>query len=271
VAQETYLAARRGAHIVPKYIAGKPIDQPWRHGALAKAFAHPRVPWALRQRLLEKLLAEHVGRVEDYGLPKPDHRIGEAHPTVSGRILDRLAHGAITPKPNLAELRGDRVAFADGTEVEADVVVYCTGYKVTFPFFDEDFISAPDNDLPLFRRVFHPDYPDVFFLALLQPLGATMPIAEAQGRWLADYLRGHYALPAAGEMAADIRADQRAMQRRYVASKRHTIQVDFDDYLRDLEKERAAGAERARARGGALPVARRAKDVPRTADEAVAA
>ena len=26
--------------------------------------------------------------------------------------------------------------FADGSEVEADVIVYCTGYKVTFPFFD---------------------------------------------------------------------------------------------------------------------------------------
>ena len=83
--------------------------------------------------------------MENYGLPTPDHKIAEAHPTVSGRILDRLAHGAITPKPNIAELRGDRVAFADGSEVEADVVVYCTGYKVTFPFFDEDFIAAPDR------------------------------------------------------------------------------------------------------------------------------
>ncbi|MDX6671201.1 MAG: hypothetical protein QOI91_1564 [Solirubrobacteraceae bacterium] len=259
VAQETYLAARRGAHIVPKYIAGKPIDQPWRHGALAKAFAHPRVPWSLRQRLLEKLLVEHVGHVEDYGLPKPDHRIGEAHPTVSGRILDRLAHGAITPKPNIAELRGDRVAFADGTEVEADVVVYCTGYKVTFPFFDEDFISAPDNDLPLFRRVFHPDYPDVFFLALLQPLGATMPIAEAQGQWVADYLRGEYALPGRAEMLQDIERERERMFKRYVRSKRHTMQIDFDQYLWQLGQERHAGAERARTAGFAPPFPARAQ------------
>ena len=31
--------------------------------------------------------------------------------------------------------------FVDGSAVEADVVVYCTGYKITFPFFDED--SSP--------------------------------------------------------------------------------------------------------------------------------
>ena len=37
------------------------------------------------------------------------------------------------------------------------------------------------------------------------------------------------------------------MRKRYVASKRHTIQVDFDDYLYALDKERAAGAAAARA------------------------
>ena len=31
------------------------------------------------------------------------------------------------------------------------------------------------------------------------------------------------------------------MRKRYVSSKRHTIQVDFDDYLLDLDKERRAG------------------------------
>ena len=146
--------------------------------------------------------------------------------------------------------------FADGSEVEADVVVYCTGYNVRFPFFDDGLISAPDNDLPLFRRVFHPDRPNVFFVGLLQPLGAIMPLAAAQSEWVGEYLAGRYALPAASEMRRDI-ADERArMFKRYVASRRHTMQVDFDDYLADLAAERRRGA--ARARGRALPVPPRA-------------
>ena len=36
------------------------------------------------------------------------------------------------------------------------------------------------------------------------------------------------------------------MRRRYVTSKRHTIQVDFDRYLHDLERELRRGAQRAR-------------------------
>jgi dimethylaniline monooxygenase (N-oxide forming) len=134
----------------------------------------------------------------------------------------------------------------DGSEVEAEVVIYCTGYKITFPFFDEDFISAPDNHIELFRRVFHPDIPNVFFIGLLQPLGAIMPLAEAQGTWVGDYVVGDYRLPAHAEMRADIEADQAAMRARYVASKRHTIQVDYDDYLYALAKERRAGSARAR-------------------------
>jgi hypothetical protein len=147
------------------------------------------------------------------------------------------------------------VRFTDGSEVEADVVVYCTGYKITFPFFDEQLISAPDNHIELFRRVFHPDIPDLFFIGLLQPLGAIMPLAEAQGAWVGDYLLGDYALPPVQAMRSDIDADQRAMRERYVASKRHTIQVDFDDYLLALDKERRAGAQRARAHGFTSPAA----------------
>jgi dimethylaniline monooxygenase (N-oxide forming) len=195
------------------------------------------------------VIRSYAGPPERYGLPKPNHRFGEAHPTVSGRILDRIQHGTITPKPNVDSFEGARVRFVDGSVVEADVVVYCTGYKITFPFFDEDFISAPDNHIELYRRVFHPDIANVFFIGLLQPLGAIMPLAEAQGAWVGDYLVGDYALPTQVDMRADIEADQAAMRARYVASKRHTIQVDYEDYLHTLAKERRTGAARARANG----------------------
>ena len=148
VAANTYLAARKGAWIVPKYVLGRPVDQ---------LPNDARVPFAIRQRLLHHTIKTITGPPERYGLPKPDHKFGDAHPTVSGRILDRIAHGMIRPKPNIASLAGDTVRFVDGSEAHADVVVYCTGYKITFPFFEEDFLAAPENHIELFRRVFHPE------------------------------------------------------------------------------------------------------------------
>jgi hypothetical protein len=48
------------------------------------------------------------------------------------------------------------------------------------------------------------------------------------------------------------------MFKRYVTSKRHTMQVDFDDYLFELRRELRRGGDRARRSGFALPVPARA-------------
>jgi dimethylaniline monooxygenase (N-oxide forming) len=225
--------------VIPKYLLGRPLDT---------LNMSPRVPFAVRRRTLETLLRVVVGDMERYGLPKPDHGLLEAHPTVSDDVLSRIAHGEIAPKPNIAALTERTVRFADGSEVDADIVVYCTGYKVTFPFFDPGLIAAPGNDLPLFRRVFHPDIPRVYFIGLLQPLGAIMPLAELQSQWVCDHLAGRYVLPPRDELLADIEAERRAMFKRYVASKRHTMQVDFDDYVLAARRERRRGAQRAAER-----------------------
>jgi hypothetical protein len=55
--------------------------------------------------------------------------------------------------------------------------------------------------------------------------------------------------------------EREKMFKRYVASKRHTMQVDFDNYLHALGKELSAGAERAREAGFSLPVPPRAQTV----------
>jgi cation diffusion facilitator CzcD-associated flavoprotein CzcO len=237
-AKSTVLAARRGAHVVPKYAFGKPIDQiggaEW-------------MPFAVRARLFRAMLKTQVGDMTQYGLPEPDHKFGQAHPTISGRILDRLAHGAISTKPNIKRLTGDRVEFVDGSSVHADLVVYCTGYKITFPFFDEDFFAARDNELRLYKHLFHPTRRGLYFVGLIQPLGAIMPIAERQGDLIARHILGSYELPSVATMEKDIDQKKVAMRKRYVASKRHTIQVDYDDYMKELRKEMEAGAARVEA------------------------
>jgi dimethylaniline monooxygenase (N-oxide forming) len=244
-ANSTVLAARRGVHIVPKYLFGKPSDT---------LGGSEKVPFAVRAAMFRRLLKMEVGDLTKYGLPEPDHKFGEAHPTISGRILDRLAHGAITPKPNIARFEGDRVVFDDGSSVHADLVIYCTGYKITFPFFDERFVSARDNQLRLYKFMLHPSVPGLYFLGLVQPLGAIMPIAERQSALIARHLMGAYAAPSVREMDRDIDRKLAAMRKRYVASKRHTIQVDYDAYMHELSKEMERGASRAGSESDPLAV-----------------
>ena len=231
VADETYLAMRRGAHILPKYLFGVPTDH-LTDSPIARG------PFSVQKLALRTMLRIAVGRMTDYGLPQPDHDVLEAHPTVSDDLLTRLGHGDIHVRPNIDRFEGSKVFFVDGTAVEADVVVYATGYRVAFPFLDETVIRAEDNHIDLYRRVVAPEHPGLYFVGLIQPLGAVMPLAEQQAHWVADLIAGDVTLPSASEMRAQIASYDAALRKRYVASKRHTIQVDAHTYRAELERER---------------------------------
>ncbi len=185
--QNTYLAHRRGAHVIPKYLFGKPIDQiggaEW-------------IPGPIRFRMLGLMVRARAG--QDGGL-----RAEEARPHARPRAPDDLG-----PDPRPALTRGDHprsrtsprlgkdtVRFDDGSEVHADLVVYCTGYRITFPFFDPEFFNAPDNRVGLYKMIFPPQLPHLYFVGLVQPLGAIMPIAERQSKLFAEHITGGYSLP----------------------------------------------------------------------------
>jgi len=242
IADATFLAMRRGAWIVPKYVRGRPTDE------LAPDLI-TRLPFRVQRLLLSRMIRSAVGTPMDYGLPEPDHALAEAHPTVSSDLLPRLGHGDIQVKPNISKFGGDRlVCFEDGSSEEIDLIVCCTGYKITFPFFDPELLDAPDNRIPLYRRVAHPNLPGLYFIGLVQPLGAIMPLAEAQSEWVADLIEGSAKLPDPDRMHRIIEREDARMAKRYVASKRHTIQVDFQPYMRVLRRERGRGGIWARLR-----------------------
>jgi dimethylaniline monooxygenase (N-oxide forming) len=231
VADETCLAMRRGAHVLPKYLFGVPTDH-------LTSSPLARGPFPMQKLGMRAMLRLAVGRMTDYGLPEPDHDVLEAHPTISADLLTRLGHGDLVVKPNIDRFEGSKVFFTDGTAVEADVVVYCTGYRVSFPFLDAQVLRAEDNHVDLYRRVVAPEHPGLYFIGLIQPLGAVMPLAEEQSHWVAELVAGEVSLPSVPQMRAQIAAYDDAVRKRYVASKRHTIQVDAHTYRSELRRER---------------------------------
>jgi len=236
VAARTLLAVRRGAHIVPKYLFGVPTD----HLTLMRLGT--RAPLRLQRSAVALLVRAAQGDVTKYGLPKPDHPMLCAPPTVSDSLLSRLGHGDIVVKPAIDRFGRDRVHFTDGSAEQVDTVIYCTGYKISFPFLDEAVTGA--GLLPLYHRVVPPKLPGLYFIGLVQPVGATMPIAEIQSEWVADLLQGRAALPPEPQMNREIARYRAVTAKRYAHSTRDAIQVDFLAYLREIRKERQAGAKR---------------------------
>jgi hypothetical protein len=189
---------------------------------------------------------------ELYGLPKPNHKFFEAHPTQSVELPLRLGSGDVVPKPDIARLDGDTVHFEDGTSRPIDVIVYATGYNITFPFFDPSLISAPDNRIRLFKRMFKPDLDNLVFMGFAQAVPTLFPFVEAQARLLAAYAVGRYALPSPEEMEQMIDEDNAKYLGHVTDRPRHTQQVDYFVYEHDLRtRELPAGMKRAALEGAA--------------------
>jgi dimethylaniline monooxygenase (N-oxide forming) len=269
-AKKVFLAQRSGVWVFPKVFGNRPQDDFLRHPmeqpSLRERIMRETIPKSARLRFndvwLKALVTFIVGNPTRVGLKEPKDPLYMRHPTISHEIHNRLIHGDIIPKGNIKELRGDRVEFEDGSVEDVDAIIYATGYNITFPFFEPDFISAPENRMPLFERIFDPRFDNLAFIALVQPLCAMMPIAELQSNLVADYLCGEYELPSASTMRQRSHAMDDEMAAQYTQSKSHTIQIDCAEYSYYLRKEWRAGAKRAERNGGRLPVPSRVDAEP---------
>jgi dimethylaniline monooxygenase (N-oxide forming) len=225
------ISTRSGAYIVPNWLWSIPFD------SLASPITS-KLPMPIQRFFLNSALRLARGKQEDFGVPKPKRPLLSEHPTLSQDLLNLSGRGLIKFKPNIREFKGKTVIFEDGSEQDFDLIVYATGYKVTFPFLkDPTFNVSETNDFRLYKKVIHPDYQGLFFLALVQPLGAIMPLAEVQSKWIAKILKGETKLPNKETMLKSIEEDKAAMSKRYNASPRHTLQVDFYPYKESIERE----------------------------------
>lgn len=230
IAAKTFLSTRRSAHILPKYAFGRPID----------TFTTPsssHLPIAVQKIAYKAILGLARGPQETFGVPEPEHHVLAAHPTISADLLNLVGHGKITMKPNVQRLDGTDVHFEDGSVEPIDEIIWATGYKVSFPFLDPEVVDCRDNEIPLYHQVVHFDLPHLYFIGLIQPLGAVMPLAEVQSQWVAKLLNGECALPGRAAMERAYAKHRRAMAKRYVASSRHTLQVDFYPYMHRVQAE----------------------------------
>lgn len=232
VAQRVYLSMRRGTYFVPKFVFGRPMD-----GVInfCEKIPMPRGLRNLLYTLFHKLI---MGKNERYGLPEPEHRIMDTHPTMNTVLPQLAAHGRIGVKPDIAEFAGNKVRFTDGTEVEADLVVFATGYEVSMPFLDNSLLFGPDGRPLFYLNVFHPEHDDLFAVGLIQANGSIWRLADYQSQLVASYL---IALAERHERAAwfsklKAQGHESMVQGSYVQSDRHRLEANYYAYRRQLKR-----------------------------------
>lgn len=223
----TAISWRRGYYLIPKFMMGMPIDV-FNSRALF-------LPKKLRERIMRFLLRMVVGTNKSYGLQQPNYPIYASHPVPNSELLYFIKHGTVHPRRDVKCFEGKNVHFVDGMIEEYDVIIAATGFYITFPFFDKNFIDYSNGDVPLFLRVFHPNHPSLAFIGLVQPQGSIWPLADAQAKLIANYIVGNYEIPPT--MREQITKAIEKTHQTYLNSPRHSLEVDFHEYLNELLKE----------------------------------
>ncbi|XP_069823525.1 flavin-containing monooxygenase 5-like isoform X3 [Dendropsophus ebraccatus] len=233
-AQQVFLSTRRGAWIMNRVSTnGYPIDiaRLTRFINLVQKF----LPQSLLNHIAEKELNSRFNH-SNYGV-LPKHRFTSQHPTVNDDLPNRIISGYIQVRPNVKEFTDSGVIFEDGTvEENIDVVIFATGYSFSFAFCEDSVISVKNNKVSLYKYLFpyHLEKPTLAVVGLIQPIGAIMPMSELQSRLATRVFKGLVKLPDQQTMVIDIMVKLVKMSNRYVKSQRHTIQVDYLEYMDEL-------------------------------------
>ena len=231
VADATFLSMRRGYYFLPKFLFGKPSD---RLGDLMLRWHVPRWLHRLATRFVVRIA---VGPPHRYGFPPPNHRLFQSHPIINSHILHYAGHGRITPKPDIKSLAGNHVEFADGSEERIDTIVCATGYRVSFPFLDRNWILDDEGNPKLFLNAFHPDRDDLFVAGLIQPNSGQWGITDCQSQLIAAMIVAtDQKDPIAdwfGDLKRQVTADRDPS---FLDSPRHALEVDYFAYRTQLER-----------------------------------
>lgn len=230
VARKTCLSMRRGHWIVPEFMFGIPCDV---INAICVQWFFSLLPVFVREMGFQFLVWIFAGSYQRLGLQTPDYGILQGHITMNSELFYFLGHGAVEPRTGIQHVRGHTVRFTDGREDVFDTIVCATGYKISFPFLDESFNEWKDAlHVPLWRRMFHPNFPNLYFIGLFEPLGCIWPLADYQAMLACQEILGNYRRPV--DLHAAIQKERQRPHSRFIAAPRHSTEVDYHKFRAEL-------------------------------------
>jgi hypothetical protein len=164
---------------------------------------------------------------------------------VSATAAEALKARAFVSRPHVRALAGERVRFVDGSEEQADTIVFATGYHINFPFLTGERARGRGWEFPLYRRILAPEEPGLAFVGVLEPGPGLFAIVERQARWLGEVLAGRLSVPErAGMWRAIDAGGERRSRRQFGATGRHTLLCNRHAYMRVLARDLRRGAAR---------------------------
>ncbi len=156
---------------------------------------------------------------------------------ISDAYTEQVEAGKIAlKKGSIERMEQGKLIFKDGSALDADAVIFCTGYQTEIPFFSKDILSSLDFDpadqlqpLLLHKTVFHPNLPGIAFIGMYR--GPFFGILELQSRWACMALSKKITAPSKQEMENGIQVERQIREARPRPQFPHGDYVNFADDL----------------------------------------
>ena len=210
-AARVVLAMRRQRYVIPRLIAGVPLE--------SHSFTRARALWLERASSDEWAAATRAfvlrvgGSPAWYGAREPHEDVRLAGTVGSHAFPQLVAEGRIACRPWITGIEGQRVDFDDGSSEEFDGLVLATGYRFHLPLLSkplqETLEIGPSGPI-LAHHSFHPDAPGLAFVGLWKQTGGYFAPSEQQARWIAYVWGGTVPAPTKDELWAVLEASRAA-------------------------------------------------------------
>ncbi|MEA5506752.1 NAD(P)-binding domain-containing protein [Halotia wernerae UHCC 0503] len=219
---------RKKRWMLPRYASGQPID--FNISRLNKLMPSKLLSLILGLKLYSVYLEHKKCNI------LPAFNVEKSVPIMNDNILNRVRIGAIKTKPGISGFEENRVLFEDGTSVEADIVVYATGFQLNLPFLQDFLDDKNPEGLNFYKNVFHPELPQLAFIGFVYG-NFIFPCSELQARWFSKVLSKEVSLPSEEQMTAAIQAESDKREKELVPSGYRHLRVPAFDYMDDIANQ----------------------------------
>uniref|UniRef100_UPI001939A51B dimethylaniline monooxygenase [N-oxide-forming] 3-like n=1 Tax=Styela clava TaxID=7725 RepID=UPI001939A51B len=150
---------------------------------------------------------------QDISLDLAKHA-SDVHITISHRTprIQGKLPGCISQAQSISSFLpdGKTIVFEDGSQTEADCLIFCTGYGYGFPFLDESCdISVDEGRIKyLYNHTINPSHPSMTFIGICSRI-CPFPQFHYQVLYSLATMDGTIELPSKDEMLKEIEEDYR--------------------------------------------------------------
>ena len=172
----------------------------------------------------------------DYGLPKPNYPMDQAHPILNSQILYHTGHGNIMSKKDVTGFDGKKVNFEDGSQLEIDLIIFATGYDRDFAFIEDGLLEFKQGVPDFFLHSVPKNVDNLLFIGFINSATGFGSFIKSSAEFSKEYVLAYFNEKNSFRQfnEAKEKVDPDLGQKNFLNSYRHLWEVDLWKYLKEM-------------------------------------